>query len=668
MKKTNPFLFYFLSFAILCCLIFSIFFISYYNEKTKMLQEQYCQKKVNAMASDFETHLETMERISLQLGMDQRYQKSNINSKYDELEILKYFHEKYSNYSILTDDLFLYYFDDNKIFHLNGKTISLESYFSTLNKEDHSAILQAISEPENTLYYQITENEIFFFLPIRFSITENISILFGSKVTFQDLQKRLALINGNAEENWFIYEDELLLCSNTGSALPKQHGSIFSATSFGERFHIYYLPDTNQTLSIQNIFLHITLFILDIGMILVLIYLYSNKVNEPFHALQNKYHNDTKSAFERQKRHYLKMVLNGSSTVNIQKEAENFRSLLSGPFYYVISIACDGMEESTLNMIQEKLEQPFSANNTVHIYAICEFDQKQIWVIVSFTHADEKPIINEHIQKIAEEFLYECAKMGVGKTYNQISRISASFLESQDNLVMICQQSQNNKETFSYTPETFQTILDMLPEGNQEAAIKNLLIFVSKIKNNNISFLMQQYLFVNFLVELKKLAQQYNIELSKQNISLLIAAKNINQFYEASVELICEFCDTINHNIDLSRLKQTEEICKYIEAHFMEYQLSIETVAEQLNIPVPEIRKAVFDKKGMLYRDYIIELKMNCARTLLKESELSVAEISEQIGYSSVSYFIKIFKKTFNITPAKYMKQNRGYLNDIHDE
>ena len=40
----------------------------------------------------------------------------------------------------------------------------------------------------------------------------------------------------------------------------------------------------------------------------------------------------------------------------------------------------------------------------------------------------------------------------------------------------------------------------------------------------------------------------------------------------------------------------------------------------------------------------------------ISQEKLSVAEICEAVGYSSVSYFIRIFKEMTGTTPARYMK------------
>jgi AraC-like DNA-binding protein len=55
----------------------------------------------------------------------------------------------------------------------------------------------------------------------------------------------------------------------------------------------------------------------------------------------------------------------------------------------------------------------------------------------------------------------------------------------------------------------------------------------------------------------------------------------------------------------------------------------------------------------MVYRDNLLIEK---ARALLRNEELSVTEIAEQLGFESVSYFSKFFRKYQGSSPSEYIK------------
>ena len=55
---------------------------------------------------------------------------------------------------------------------------------------------------------------------------------------------------------------------------------------------------------------------------------------------------------------------------------------------------------------------------------------------------------------------------------------------------------------------------------------------------------------------------------------------------------------------------------------------------------------------------YFIELKINQAKQLLRENELSVREISENLAFNTPDYFTKTFKRITGLTPLAYKKRS----------
>lgn len=63
-------------------------------------------------------------------------------------------------------------------------------------------------------------------------------------------------------------------------------------------------------------------------------------------------------------------------------------------------------------------------------------------------------------------------------------------------------------------------------------------------------------------------------------------------------------------------------------------------------------------KTGMSFSKYVKSLKIESAKTLLKESLLEIKEISYKIGYKSLTHFYQDFKSFVGIPPKEYRKKN----------
>ena len=97
-----------------------------------------------------------------------------------------------------------------------------------------------------------------------------------------------------------------------------------------------------------------------------------------------------------------------------------------------------------------------------------------------------------------------------------------------------------------------------------------------------------------------------------------------------------------------------EEIEKLIaERHG---NLSLTECADILGVHQTYIWKVLKMERGKSFSDYIEEYKLSEAKRLLLESDLTVAEISEQLGYTNAQNFIRFFSKSTGVTPGKFRK------------
>ena len=94
------------------------------------------------------------------------------------------------------------------------------------------------------------------------------------------------------------------------------------------------------------------------------------------------------------------------------------------------------------------------------------------------------------------------------------------------------------------------------------------------------------------------------------------------------------------------------EILKYIEQNYA-HDLSLSAIAKEFSLSdsyVARIFKRELDCKPS---EYVNNIRVSVAETLLSTTNMSVGEISERVGYSDVYYFSKIFKKIVGIPPSR---------------
>ncbi|MEG0501781.1 MAG: helix-turn-helix transcriptional regulator, partial [Cellulosilyticaceae bacterium] len=61
------------------------------------------------------------------------------------------------------------------------------------------------------------------------------------------------------------------------------------------------------------------------------------------------------------------------------------------------------------------------------------------------------------------------------------------------------------------------------------------------------------------------------------------------------------------------------------------------------------------------FREYIIDIRLEKAKEMIRNTELTIKEIGINIGYEDPNYFTKIFRKKIGITPSEY-RNRLNYL------
>ncbi len=102
-------------------------------------------------------------------------------------------------------------------------------------------------------------------------------------------------------------------------------------------------------------------------------------------------------------------------------------------------------------------------------------------------------------------------------------------------------------------------------------------------------------------------------------------------------------------------LRAVRQAKKYLMNHYAE-QLTLEGVSEQLGLSAPYFSSLFKRETGTGFARYLMGLRIEAAKELLRESNLSVAEVCRRVGYYDVKHFTRNFEQSVGIKPAVYRK------------
>lgn len=110
-------------------------------------------------------------------------------------------------------------------------------------------------------------------------------------------------------------------------------------------------------------------------------------------------------------------------------------------------------------------------------------------------------------------------------------------------------------------------------------------------------------------------------------------------------------------NNSLSKDDRLIAMINYIQAKYQE--ITLEDMAEYFRLSAPYISKYIKDKSGKTFGEHLTSIRLKKAKTLLKNGNMTVENISYAIGYPNVEHFIRVFKKYFEMTPMQYRNLNQ---------
>lgn len=99
-------------------------------------------------------------------------------------------------------------------------------------------------------------------------------------------------------------------------------------------------------------------------------------------------------------------------------------------------------------------------------------------------------------------------------------------------------------------------------------------------------------------------------------------------------------------------------VIEYIKTNMSNPDLKVDDLSKNSGMSRTPFFKKIKSLTGMTPNDFIRNIRLNQAAKLLSDSDLGIAEIAYNTGFTSPKYFRECFKKQFGITPSEYMEQN----------
>jgi two-component system response regulator YesN len=123
------------------------------------------------------------------------------------------------------------------------------------------------------------------------------------------------------------------------------------------------------------------------------------------------------------------------------------------------------------------------------------------------------------------------------------------------------------------------------------------------------------------------------------------------------VQLLEKLMDGIYETRHAKNYQRLKKALDFIETNCGE-PLTVEQIAKEVYLSSSRLSHIIRNELGMTLGNYISRVRIDKAKSLLKEKELPISQIALEVGFPDQSYFTKVFKKIERCTPKVFRRNS----------
>lgn len=377
---------------------------------------------------------------------------------------------------------------------------------------------------------------------------------------------------------------------------------------------------------------------------------------------------------------FLSSLLTGPQDAReIAQKTDVFGLNLSGVYYTtaVVSIDAESLQEghdaelmkfAVLNIAQEivsrrSIGEAFFYDNMPVIIAGVENDEKKIAYNRVYSALEE-------IRQNVEKFLKLTITAGVGSFFCGLDHMKESYHSAltalEYKLVL-----EGNKVIFvdDLEPETTEVILldekkeraliTSIKFGSEEDVAEAVDALFEDLDGVKASIRDYQIYFIEVFAVLSRLAKVLRLDVEGifPSHSMYVEIGSFNNMDEIKAyikSLSLRLMDQVADRMVNSTQVLLEKAQAYIDQNYQDPDLTIQKLADHLFISASYLSLIFKKEAGQTFLKYLISVRLEAAKAMLRDPETKVTEVAEKVGYPDVSYFSYFFKKNFGVSPREY--------------
>ncbi|MEK3888296.1 helix-turn-helix domain-containing protein [Bacillus sp. FSL K6-3431] len=275
------------------------------------------------------------------------------------------------------------------------------------------------------------------------------------------------------------------------------------------------------------------------------------------------------------------------------------------------------------------------------------------------------------LHKILKEQCQGSITIGVGCIYEDMNKIGKSYMEAstaldyklikgQNQVIFFDEINSENQLDYWYPKQEIETLQLLVNERDTAKIIEMIKNIHRDVEKNKPPLHMVRcicYDIINCIIKNSyNKENSYLEDITYLDIEKLSNFETLQDFEQLANEICMRLQEVVQEQNVESDLR--ERAIAFIRENYRDNQFSVQKMADSLSVAQTYLKRYFKQQTGQTITDYLSFYRIEHAKQLLKNSNISLKELVKEIGYHDVSSFIRKFKNEMKITPGEYRKIN----------
>lgn len=356
------------------------------------------------------------------------------------------------------------------------------------------------------------------------------------------------------------------------------------------------------------------------------------------------------------------------SFININFEDGNFLAVV-----ITIDDANDKDDYYTLFKLYNRIK--FLLEGMEHLKSVIFFDEHIFTIILNFPTS----ITKDQTSKITLDTLYKIKELldyifdgsytvGVGRTVDDIRYIERSYKDALEaceyrfymgeRQIIYIDDVEPATKSYRYKIPDGEEFMTIIKVGNEQKARAYLKRIFENMKEQRENMDVVKRICLELIVYMSKaiyeVGEPPEVLFNKTDPWYEINKRfTIDQLYEFMTNIVDVVIGYLSHQRKTRNQEIVEQVKDIIDKEYSA-DISLESVSERVYISPCYLSSIFSQEAGITFKEYLIKVRIEKAKELLKEPSIKVYEVAQMVGYKDPHYFSQLFKKYTGITPVQY--------------